>query len=435
MLIMYADGGLTSTATLNPQMLVNGITAPSTTAVFTPSISTTPLADPTLSQISPGVATVGDGLYLNFTLNYNPAGLTPNQSNVGAAVNLIQAYGAPAYEPVAQQIFLAPTLTALGTIYNLLSGEGTAAAQQATFEAQSSFLGAVFDHAGESLNCNRKDPTCKRRWRAWSQSSASRLDVAGNYNSASSRVSSFGQTVGADYRIQPGLAVGFALGGMWPQFQAPDRETSGNGSGVNFAIYGMAQSPQGGSYLKGAVSFGVLDNRENRMAFMTPVQGSYGSQIGGGMIEFGKRFESALFSLTPFTGAQISRLHQDAYAESDPVWGNYFFAHDQTSAPVFVGLQLDSTFVTDHGVAIQPILRAQWLHETETNRWIEAQSLAAPGFPWTSVGTSAPSDVAKVDLGVKARLTDALTLKAAFNAEFAGGAHSIGGFLAINGAY
>jgi outer membrane autotransporter protein len=165
------------------------------------------------------------------------------------------------------------------------------------------------------------------------------------------------------------------------------------------------------------------------------VQGSYGSQIGGGLVEFGKRFTNPLFSLTPFGGAQVTRLHQDAYAEANPVWGNYFFSHDQTSAPIFLGLQLDSMFVTDRGIAIGPILRAQWLHETHTNRWIEAQSLAAPGFPWTSVGTSAPSQITKLDLGVRARVNRALTLKGAVNTEFAGGAHSIGGYLAVNCAY
>lgn len=97
-LIMYAAGGLTSSAVLNSVMYVNGVLAPSTTAVFTPSLSTTPLDDPTLVQVYPGVPTYG--LYFNYSVNYDPVGLTPNQNNVGGAVNLIQNYGAPAYQAV-----------------------------------------------------------------------------------------------------------------------------------------------------------------------------------------------------------------------------------------------------------------------------------------------------------------------------------------------
>lgn len=146
-------------------MLVGEGTAPSTTAVFHPSISTVAHNDLTLSQVAPGSVPQGQGLYLNYTVDCNPAGLTRNQSSVGAAVNLIQAYGAPAYQPVAQTLLLAPDVKTLGGIYDLLSGEGTVASQQATFTAQAAFSGAVLDHAGENLDCDEKKPACKNRWR------------------------------------------------------------------------------------------------------------------------------------------------------------------------------------------------------------------------------------------------------------------------------
>ena len=278
-LIMYADGGLTSTATLNPLMLVGSGTAPATTAVFRPSISTHALADPTLSQIDPYPVLDGYGLYLNYSVDYNPAGLTPNQSAVGSAVNLIQAYGAPAYQPVAQALLLAPDVKTLGDIYDLLSGEGTIASQQATFTAQAAFSGAVLDHAGQNLDCDEREPVCRNRWHIWSQSTLGRSDLSGNSNEAASRSSFGGLALGADYKADANIILGFAIGGMSPSFSVPGRQANGGSTGASFALYGMARSDFG-TYVKGMVNVGVMNNWERRMAYRTAVQGSFMSQTG-----------------------------------------------------------------------------------------------------------------------------------------------------------
>ena len=431
-LLIYADGGVTNTATLNTIMYVPTGTAPSNTAVFHPYISTTPLADATLSQVTPYPVAAGDGLYLNYTVDYAPDGLTSNQHNVGAAVNLIQAFGAPAYQPVAQQIFIQPDLISLGRIYDLISGEGTVAAQQASFGAQSSFLDAIFDHAGQNLDCDPTKPeTCEKRWHVWSQASGSRGDASGTTNAAMSRSSSIGLTLGADYRVQPGMALGFAFGSMWPQYRVPDRLASGEATGANMAFYGMAQS-HFGTYVKAGASFGALDNWETRMAWQTPVQASYLSKMVGSRVELGQRIGIDDLALTPFGGLQASILHQDRYAESDGVWGNLFHAHRQQSMPVFAGLLLDATLHADNGVAITPSLRGQWSRETIRSRSIEAESLAAPGFTWAVNGTDAPRDTRKFDAALTVTMPDALKLKAAFTAERSGQTRSIGGLLRLD---
>ena len=415
-LIMYADGGLTSTATLNPLMLVGSGTGPSTTAVFRPSLSTSALADPTLSQVAPYPVTPGNGLYLNYSVDYNPAGLTPNQSSVGAAVNLIQAYGAPAYQPVAQALLLAPDVKTLGDIYDLLSGEGTIASQQATFTAQSAFSGAVLDHAGQNLDCDEREPACRKRWHVWSQSTFNRSDLSGTYNEAASSTTFGSLTLGADYKADANIVLGFAIGGMSPSFSVPGRQATGGSTGASLALYAMARSDFG-TYAKGMGNFGVMNNWVRRMAYRTAVQGSFMSQTWGGTLEVGQRIGGKSFSITPFGGMQITRLHQDAYSESDSVWGNYFFSHHQNSAPVFAGLQMNASFVAENGMSYAPSVRAQWVRETDRNRWVKAESLAARGFPWEVAGTKAPKDVLKIDGGVTVGLTDAMKFRGSYTSD------------------
>jgi len=114
---------------------------------------------------------------------------------------------------------------------------------------------------------------------------------------------------------------------------------------------------------------------------------------------------------------QLTRLHQDAYSESDPVWGNYFFSHSQTSAPVFAGMQMNASFMGDNGVSYAPSVRAQWVRETDRNRWVQAESLAARGFPWEVVGTKAPKDVLKLDGGLTVGLTDAMKFRGSYTSD------------------
>jgi outer membrane autotransporter protein len=240
--------------------------------------------------------------------------------------------------------------------------------------------------------------------------------MSGNFNEAASRSSFGGLTLGADYKADSNVILGFAIGGMSPSFSVPNRKASGGASGGNIALYAMARSDFG-TYVKGMATGGVFNNWERRMAYHTAVQGSFMSHTWGGTVEVGQRIGGGAFSVTPFAGVQANRLHQNTYSESDPVWGNYYFAHYQSSVPVFAGLQVNASVVAENGITFAPSFRAQWVRETERNRSIQAESLAARGFPWNVVGTKAPQDVLKLDGGLTIGLSDTLKFKGAYNSE------------------
>jgi hypothetical protein len=51
------------------------------------------------------------------------------------------------------------------------------------------------------------------------------------------------------------------------------------------------------------------------------------------------------------------------------------------------------------------------------NRWVQAESLAARGFPWEVVGTKAPKDVLKLDGGLTVGLTDAMKFRGSYTSD------------------
>lgn len=204
----------------------------------------------------------------------------------------------------------------LGRIYNLISGEGTVASQQASFDAQSNFMQSVLGQASAQVECNEEDPTCKDRWHVWAQGDASRSTRKGDMNVSSTKSSSMSMTLGADYRPQTGVVLGAALAGLAPRYQNPDREASGNSDGASVAAYGLVQS-QIGTYAKAVLSAAFMNNWESRMAFMTPVKGSYQSHMMSGRLELGQHISISSVTFTPFAGAQMTRLVQNDYAEND----------------------------------------------------------------------------------------------------------------------
>jgi uncharacterized protein with beta-barrel porin domain len=84
------------------------------------------------------------GIALKYDIDYSPAGLTHNRHAVGDAINQIQlAQVSPSFGPIAAALFYQPDTAALGKVYDSLSGEGTAAAQQTAFWANDLFLSSV----------------------------------------------------------------------------------------------------------------------------------------------------------------------------------------------------------------------------------------------------------------------------------------------------
>ena len=418
--ILTAAGGVTDQGLTLAAQSLNG--PPLTTAVFRPT-----LVDP------PGV------VYLNYTVDFAPTGLTANQTRVGRAVDAIQTAAVSDFQSTAANLFWAPTVAALGKAYDSLSGEGSTGAQQAVFDARDQFYDSVVKQATLLTDGNR-EPTA---WRSWTAGFGSGGALAGQ-GSARTNFYNGGGAGGIDYLIRPDILLGIAAGGSQAGFSAPSLDTNGVATGFNLGLYGVATS-DGGVYAQGLLSYGSYNNDIHRdlvggtIGPAETAHGRFSSSLFGGHFEAGWKQSFGQFNLTPFAGMQFDAMWQNAYAESSTVngaggpgsLGLRYNANYVTSAPASLGLRVDTSVEAGNGVVVTPSARLAWVHEFTPARTVDAAFLVAPGFGFTVNGAPAARDAARVDAGVSARFSPQLILYANFVGLFSGDGNSIGGFGAL----
>lgn len=433
LVILNAGGGVTNNGlTINPSSL-NGPSLP--TAVFTPSVGFD-----------------SNNVYLDYTINFAPSGLTWNQTQVGSAINAIQTAVVAAFQPIAARIFWLPNTTALGQTYDSLSGEGTSAAQQAVFNSRGQFFDVALSQAALLLDSGPAQYAMAAAapvpipagtdWRVWASGFANSGNLDGrasNPGSAKAAFTNGGGSAGIDYRVTPNTLVGFTAGGADASFDVSDRSTHGTASGVNLGLYGMAMLGAG-IYVQGVLSYGSYDNDIQRTqvgANIGPTEnarGSFGSNLFGGRFEAGWKNTFGQVNLTPFASIQFDALSQDAYSESTVVNGTgtpgnmglHYSAHDVTSVPLSLGLQADGSFPVADGTTITPSARISWVHEFDQIRAINAVFLAAPDFGFAVRGAAAAKDAARVDAGLSVRFSPRFGIYGNFVGLFSGAGTTVG---------
>src|SRR3546814_10953673 len=96
-------------------------------------------------------------------MKFSPEGLNARQAKIGALLNRIQTTPTDAFAPTAAAIIAVPTVSALGTIYQSLTGEGTTAAQSAALSAVSNSHDVV-ERSEERRVGKEWVSTCRSRW-------------------------------------------------------------------------------------------------------------------------------------------------------------------------------------------------------------------------------------------------------------------------------
>ena len=433
--ILNAVGGVTNNGlTLNPWSL-NGPALP--TAVFTPSLGFD-----------------SNNVYLDYTVNFAPVGLTWNQTQVGTAINAIQTAGVANFQPIAARIFWVPNVTAAGQTYDSLSGEGTSAAQQAVFNSRGQFFDAALSQAALLLDSGPTQYALAGAapvaipmlagWRVWATGFGNGGNLDGsvpNPGSARATFTNGGGSAGIDYRVSPNILVGFAAGGAEASFDVSHRYTHGSASGVNLGLYGMARLGRG-VYAQGVLSYGYYSNDIRRSLVGENIgptenaRSSFGSNLFGGRFEAGWKKTFGRVNLTPFASIQFDALWQNAYSESTVVNGTtmpgimglHYSSHNVTSVPLSLGLQVDGSFpVGGDSMTITPSARISWVHEFESTRAINAAFLAAPDFAFGVRGAAAAENAARVDAGLLVRFSPQFGLYGNFVGTFSGAGITVGG--------
>lgn len=398
---------------------------------------------------------------LSFQLDRIPfgsvPGLNPNQTAVGKALE--NGYSPNLTGNAA--IFYANLFSATSTsTLDQLSGQGTSAAQGASFTAGNLFNvamlqqgmlwlngggtgGTTFGGVSQYAASNRLEnkpgydafaavrPQANElgRWRAWGLGFGGYHSIEGQSTNGTIDQSqrTYGGAVGVDHQISGDVLVGFAAGGSGTTFSAPALSTSGRIDGGHVGLYMVKTF--GRAYLAATVNYGRLDNTTQRtISGVGPTEnasGRFASDQVGGRVELGRKYEFGRYAVTPFAAVEPAALWQHAYTETSTtagggggVMGLSYSANTVTSLPTFLGAELDTKYVLAGGHELAPFTRVSWVHEFETERQISASFTSVPGTGFTIDGARPSADAVRFESGGTLTLTRAASVFANLESEY-----------------
>jgi uncharacterized protein with beta-barrel porin domain len=383
-------------------------------------------------------------------------GMTPNQRAVGNSLEGSYSTTLTGNAATFYGNLLAATSV---TVLDLLSGEGTSAAQNAAFSAGSLFNNAMQNQAlfGPNLNglaaiapaayaaervapgheafaALRPSPAADPgRWRVWTAGFGASQSLQGNQTdpgSASQSVRSAGGVLGVDWQAAPDLRVGVAVGGSESTFSVAGLSTSGRMTAGHIGAYAM--KTWGAYYVAASLSYARFDNSTTRtitgVGPTETVSGRFDSDQLSARLELGWRQAYGRVNVTPFVAVEPSVLWQRGYTESGTgILGLTVASHTATSLPTFVGVQFDGRYIMPDGAVLAPYSRVSWVHEFEPDRRVSAAFITVPGASFTVNGARAASDAARLDTGARLMFSGGLALFASFTGEWSDHTHSYAG--------
>jgi outer membrane autotransporter protein len=402
-----------------------------------------------------------DDVVLAYDISFKPTALPPQFASIGNAINAIQtARNSPGFAPIASALFDLPDVKALSTFYTAVGGGGTATTQQAAFGAGTAFTSLMFDQMTSWIAGNAStdgvvfddntaqayaamspaDVTAKSafgqirgagvagfsdRWRAWAAPFGSRQSIDSNTSlgTPGSVVATAGGGLGVERQLGNDAVFGFSAGGSGSSYVVADRSTSGRLEGGHAGFYGAVR--HGALYVSGSAGYGRFDNQMTRQISAAGLPGElasgrFASDQFAGRLELGWRQAFDRIAVTPFAAIQVASIWQRGYTESTlaggtpGILGLSYQPQQTTSLPSSLGVQLDSKLSLLNGQVWSPYLRAAWVHEFRPDRNITAAFNVAPGFLFSTVGTSAVADSAHIVIGSDLALSNKVSVFSTF---------------------
>jgi uncharacterized protein with beta-barrel porin domain len=409
-----------------------------------PALAYAPSAVASYSVIDPD----GYNLYLATTVNWVPAGLNWNQTQVATMVNTLQSAGSTsAFAPVSSGLYAQPTLAAYGSALSKLSGEGIASTQTVALTAGGLFAVSMLDQAnlwrqnsgidvngitdkfvrdGGGDDLTRSTFYGDRTWRLWA-TPASGYGTQGGNNSVGSATFSqrgYGLSAGLDIQENRELLFGVAVSGSSNRFSVPQRATTGTVNSGFAGVYAMKQRDD--FYASGTLFGGIQKSDTQRV-------------ISGVM---GYRLKAGWMSVVPFAAFQPSTYWQLRERERSTTGlgtqgaaGLNFDPVSASSLPVFLGAHFETEFAMKDGSVMVPYVRLAWMHDFTPSRSINAGFVAAPGYSFTVLGASQQRDALVVRSGAQLKITELLRLFGSFDGIFGPRGTSLAGTAGIQMAW
>jgi uncharacterized protein with beta-barrel porin domain len=162
------------------------------------------------------------------------------------------------------------------------------------------------------------NPTFVPNLSFWTAAYGGSGTTAGNSvtGAASTNSQIYGAATGLDYRINPDMLVGFALGGGGTSWQLGQGLGNGHSGMFQAGVYATGHS--GPAYLSPAAAYSLQDVTTNRNA--TPasfdgLQGQFDASFFSSRVESGYRLSYGGINVTPYGAVQFQALVMPSYSE------------------------------------------------------------------------------------------------------------------------
>lgn len=248
------------------------------------------------------------------------------------------------------------------------------------------------------------------------------LDGDGNTHGLSESVT--GAAVGADYKVNPALRVGLAVG----YGSAAYSLDNGGGAGdVNYTQVGVySDYTKGPVYLDGMLGVAVGDGSTSRDASLRGAPAEAHADVSStevlGGIETGYRLPlNRTLTLTPFAGLSFGTVWQNAFTESG---AGALDLSTQNQSKSSVKSTLGARLAADVPVSrwlVASSLQVGWSHEfAPTDRNSIAYFAGLPSTAFTVAGARVPGNSAMVAVGLSTRVSAGGSLNLHYDGYFSG---------------
>jgi autotransporter-associated beta strand protein len=404
-------------------------------------------------------------VFLNLTAILGLGGnLTVNQQNVATALNNFFNNGGT-LPPNFSTVF-GLTGPALANALNQLDGEASVDAEATAFKSMDQFLSLMLDPfvdgrtgspGGGALGFAPDQPASfppdialaydsvlkapppshpspasgggmgwefDQRWTAWGAAYGGASNTNGDpavIGSTSFSAQTYGFAAGMDRHISPDLVAGFALAGggtHWDLAQA-----MGGGRSDAFQVGAYATRYFGPAYVAADIAFANHWMTTSRTAFAgDQLTANFNAQSYGGRIEAGYRYALPVtWSVTPYGALQVQNFHTPQYSETDLTGGGFGLTYNAMSAYDTRG-ELGARFdepTTLYGMPLTLRARLAWAHDWVNGPALQAVFETLPGANFIVNGAAVAKNSALTTAGAELHLTQAWSLLAKFDGEFA----------------
>ncbi|MEZ5834193.1 MAG: autotransporter outer membrane beta-barrel domain-containing protein [Geminicoccaceae bacterium] len=359
----------------------------------------------------------GTDLYMVYSVTFSPDGLTDNQLKMGKAIDAIQTFGFPAYQPITERLLAINSTEELGRAYDSLSGDSIAGANEGAVMAAEGFAAASDSQTGDTLACMARrmrgnEDACANPHRVWTQTAYGSGELDGDGSAARTRSHFEHMILGYDAVNDDGFAIGGTIGALASKFDVPDRSTRGDSQGFGVSVQGVSMNGSG-FFLRASAAMGQLSTDTQRFPLGERVEGHFDGQFASLTGEVGHAAMLPDLQMVTFVRARRTWFEQKSFDEDDPTFGNSFNSNNTRKDLVETGVDLRSDFRLPDGGTVTPGVNVVFRHDFYNDaREVSAESRAAPGkaFSWKTRGTRPDRNSVRGELSMQYAFAEASPL-------------------------